>query len=854
MKKYASSRPTINAHKKTMNNQKFSTNLKEIITKPSRLDSKGGSPRGTITQKKLNNKRSYASNSRSRIVKPFRAPDENDNSDHEFTMENPYLKRSTVGTTSSARPKDIHSNIDGYSQSDLWDKEESKGYLQNSRKLLDRFKRSPDPRHDTRKSFESRSPPTRSRGDRIKVITSKIVKNSNVKSVNKRKLGSVSGKSPKRVHCAQIRLDNEVDHQQDKIPEVNSVVSKEVKKLNLSSSQNLHEPMMNYATEEEIVEIIEHEVTPCFREPTAINALSKTTDRCPGELTQHSQKVISSERKYSSKDDPFKAIPEQSEGFATYDDRTGMNSSEKLTNRKIIQTIGNPSTLHLKKSNMRDRQDLMERGKSNKEHRKPRSTLRAPNSTERKLVKDNRNKSSCAKTEQNVFSPARSIEIVKEAEEKEQKFQEQLDEKQKMLEKYESMLQKVNVEFQNTLDQNKSLNEKISMLELRCLRAESKVNGPQEITDTQQYSLKRQIDELILEKNEIHQNSMEQIKSKNEEIDKLQKIKLELEQALARQAEEIAESIKESVKTKATLEELQKQISTQNHEIKQKYNGSNTDVNNYDLSSQTLRRELEQVTFQRDDLVEQNKALKEQSWKDDLATRQILAENESLKREVINLRSNIELSRETESECKAENTYLKETSLAQERKVFLYQNIIAQADQFHINLSNNLQSSLELLRTSDEVNRGLVLIKIEKMLEDVRNYRLKSKSKIEQMLLQSPVPSSFELQKKATDLKYNTNPLSYSQDTFSGFKLDMNFSQPRRTTGIEIPSSRGLNTNIQQTKMSTQVDQEDKSIRQAVPEKLPSFIDPTQKAKKDKLDPALMKPAGIRSSQENQYY
>jgi len=37
----------------------------------------------------------------------------------------------------------VQSNIDGYSQSDIFERE-SQGYLENSKRLLDRLKRNPD--------------------------------------------------------------------------------------------------------------------------------------------------------------------------------------------------------------------------------------------------------------------------------------------------------------------------------------------------------------------------------------------------------------------------------------------------------------------------------------------------------------------------------------------------------------------------------------------------------------------------------------------------------------------------------------------------------------------------------------
>ena len=83
-----------------------------------------------------------------------------------------------------------------------------------------------------------------------------------------------------------------------------------------------------------------------------------------------------------------------------------------------------------------------------------------------------------------------------------------LGDKQKMLEKYESMLQKVNVEFQNTLGKNKELTDQISFLEIQCQKAEERANGVQDMKNSEKYGLQRQLDELVLEKDEIQRENI----------------------------------------------------------------------------------------------------------------------------------------------------------------------------------------------------------------------------------------------------------------------------------------------------------------------------------------------------------
>ena len=146
-----------------------------------------------------------------------------------------------------------------------------------------------------------------------------------------------------------------------------------------------------------------------------------------------------------------------------------------------------------------------------------------------------------------------------------------------------------------------------------------------------------------------------------------------------------------------------------------------------------MKKDVEQITAQRNELAEQNTALKEQIWKENLTQRQLTSENENLKRENMNIKNAVDLNLDNESTLKTENKYLREASLATERKCLLYQNVITQNDKLDINIIENLERSLGLLRSSEEINRGLVIIKIEKMIEEVRNFRVKVRGKIDQV-------------------------------------------------------------------------------------------------------------------------
>lgn len=310
-----------------------------------------------------------------------------------------------------------------------------------------------------------------------------------------------------------------------------------------------------------------------------------------------------------------------------------------------------------------------------------------------------------------------------------------LGEKQKMLEKYESMLQKVNIEFQNTLTKNKELSDEISLLEMRLQRAEESASEYQGKLDVNKYGLQRQLDELVLEKDELQSDNLELnklLKNKNFEIEELKKTKLELESRLVNNNTQSMQSTKQEAELRLTIDDLKRRIVELEFELKRKDDDYKSDIANCDILIQTHKKEIEQLTTQRNELNEQNIKYKEQSWKDNLQLRQLTNENESLRRENINLKNTVELTQENERELKNENTYLRESSLTQERNNLLYQNIITQNDKLDISVIENLERCLGLLRSSDELNRGLVTINVEKVIEEVRSFRIRIKNKLDQ--------------------------------------------------------------------------------------------------------------------------
>lgn len=356
-----------------------------------------------------------------------------------------------------------------------------------------------------------------------------------------------------------------------------------------------------------------------------------------------------------------------------------------------------------------------------------------------------------------------------------------LGEKQKMLEKYEKMLQKVNIEFQNTLTKNKELADQISKLELRCLRAEDSASMFQGKVSGDQYVLQRQLDELILEKDDLQSDNVslnKLLKNKNMEIDELIKARSELENRLINHNMENTNITKNEAEYRLTIDQLKKRIIALEFEIKKKDEDYRIDISNCDLIAQSVRSENEQLIIQRNELTDQNTKYKEQIWKDNFITRQVNNENDNLKRENINLRNTAELAHENEIELKNDNKILREQSLSTESKCLAYQKVISQNDKLYQSIVENLERSVKLLRSSEEINRGLVTVNIERIIDDVRNSRIRSSEVPIQSYALPPASANYYPQQTSITRDFNirSNPLSMSQDVFSPQRMEIDFS------------------------------------------------------------------------------
>lgn len=286
-----------------------------------------------------------------------------------------------------------------------------------------------------------------------------------------------------------------------------------------------------------------------------------------------------------------------------------------------------------------------------------------------------------------------------------------LGEKSKMLEKYEIMLSKVNSEFQNTLNKNKELSNEVSILEIRLKQAEERNLDFKSKLDVDRYGLQRQVDELLLEKDELKNDNFslnKLLKQKNAEIDELKSSKMELEGQLVSNSSESMKYNRSETELRTFIDSLQKRVIELEYEIKKKDEDYRIDSGNYDLIIQANKKEIEQMIKTRNDLTEQNLQLKEELWKLNLEIRQTNNENDNFKRENLNLKSTIDLIKDNEKELKGENQYLREASLANEKKLLVYQNMLAKQGSLPSEFSSpaGLGKYFEPQRISADYNRA----------------------------------------------------------------------------------------------------------------------------------------------------
>jgi hypothetical protein len=71
--------------------------------------------------------------------------------------------------------------------------------------------------------------------------------------------------------------------------------------------------------------------------------------------------------------------------------------------------------------------------------------------------------------------------------------------------------------------------------------------------------------------------------------------------------------------------------------------------------------------------------------------------------------------------------------LTAESKCLAYQNIITQNDKLDLSVIENLERSLGLLRSSEEINKRLVTVNIQRIIDETRSFRIRIKNKLDVM-------------------------------------------------------------------------------------------------------------------------
>lgn len=380
-----------------------------------------------------------------------------------------------------------------------------------------------------------------------------------------------------------------------------------------------------------------------------------------------------------------------------------------------------------------------------------------------------------------------------------------LGEKQKMIEKYEVMLSTVNNEFKNLLSKNKELSNEISMLEMRLKQADERYNEIKSKADIERYSLQRQIDELLLEKDELKNDNFsvnKLLKQKNQEIDEIKEAKLELESRHVSNTETIKRNKSES-ELKINIDSLTKHVSELEYEIKKKDDDYRSDTSNYELIIQSNKKEIEQMMKQRNELTDQNLKLKEQLWKENLEIRQTTNENDNLKRENLNLKSTVELIQDNEKELRNENQYLRETSLANERKILVYQNMLTKAGNLSTEYGSHSKNdkNFNIVKVNDNMSKPNLGVDLSKF---------------------SPLnfPQSNPPMHMNREPNYQVlNPLSMSHDSASYSNI------------------RSFLTSVN----------EEPELRASIERHETSLSVPRMTSKGEKIDPSTMRPAGVTS-------
>ena len=363
---------------------------------------------------------------------------------------------------------EVNSNIDGYSQSDMWEGD-SQGYLQNSKKLLYRFKLKGGgflKSNASEEEYFGNRPSTFIKNTKLRNKLSDNRKGTIQPGADYVEFDLANSMHP----CLPQKPAEPVKNLPRKTSPVNDVMLNNTEtrtntKINSTSRKSQDEVII----EETIVEI-GHEKKPSSNEDNLFKHVENRQSNLQSfnpiqenkpTPTKNEENVVN---QVSEVKQPYHSPIKASKVPAAAAKVPGSKQAQKPKNdgQEISFMPSDLSPL------------TFDQGRTNFNYASP--SNKSPQSKQKKK------QSPKSKNQNSVQQQQQSPTVVVYAnspyqESNEGKLIRKLGEKTKMLEKYEVMLSKVNSEFQSTLNKNKELSDEITKLELKLKSSEENSNS-----------------------------------------------------------------------------------------------------------------------------------------------------------------------------------------------------------------------------------------------------------------------------------------------------------------------------------------------------------------------------------------
>ena len=235
----------------------------------------------------------------------------------------------------------------------------------------------------------------------------------------------------------------------------------------------------------------------------------------------------------------------------------------------------------------------------------------------------------------------------------------------KAVNKYELMLKQVNNEFQQSLKKNSELTLEISDLEVKLHHSNCELDQLKANKTAENNHLEF-IEQERMELQKMNQDLSRTIIQKNEEIDGLKKCEFELETKLVTTDSASAKLSQTEAQLRGKIEELISKYGSLDDQIRDRerelHTAHNTidvlknDLRNYENYNRKYEQEIRELKNDREKFYEMESSLKEKIFKSATALKQIMSENDDLKREKNITESNYEFSKNIVEQLKNENS------------------------------------------------------------------------------------------------------------------------------------------------------------------------------------------------------